>query len=247
MGSYFKNPRFLKVFCFFRIGISKKVGKEMEETGVEWLCPKCKSETTKKSKRPWTRAYSTSKCEQNFEMNKNVEKKLNGNETIEIPDSDLYDSEEWDSSNEDEKNDKTKINVENFNGTIEIPDADLYDSEEWDSSNADENLNTTIDLVSSEFSFNEQTATPKSRALLSSFGTDDYAKKHNDDENYVQQNHTNRFPPKKMGKEKLQTDEEDLQEGVEVIEDEVDDGYQKAEQNTVSIERFTYWVRNFVK
>ena len=194
-----------------------------------------------------SRAYSTSKCEQNFDLNKSVEKTLNGNETIEIPDSDLYDSEEWDSSNEDEKNDKSKINVENFNGTIEIPDADLYDSEEWDSSNADENLNTTINLVSSEFSFNEQTATPKSRALLSSFGTDDYAKKHNDDENYVQQNHTNRFPPKKMGKEKLQTDEEDLQEGVEVIEDEVDDGYQKAEQNTVSIERFTYWVRNFVK
>ena len=56
------------------------------------------------------------------------------------------------------------------------------------------------------------------------------------------------FPPNKMGKEKLQTDEEVDQDGVEVIEDEVDDGYQKAEQNTVSIERFsTYWVRNFVK
>ena len=113
MGSYFKNPRFLKVFCFFRIGISKKVGKEMEETGVEWLCPKCKSETTKKSKRPWTRSDSTSKCEQNFDLNKSVEKTLNGNETIEISDSDLYDSEEWDSSNEDENNEKTKINEEN--------------------------------------------------------------------------------------------------------------------------------------
>ena len=28
----------------------------MEETGVEWLCPKCKSETNKKSKRPWTKS-----------------------------------------------------------------------------------------------------------------------------------------------------------------------------------------------
>ena len=151
------------------IGISMKVGKEMEETGVEWFCPKCKSkeentsqlaQTTKS--RPWTRrraSLTSSKSNQNFDLNKNPETTLNigGDEA-------------------------TKIDVENLDGTLEIPDSD----DELDSSSNEEdaNLNKTINLVSS---------------------TDDDAKKHNDDENYVQLNHINKFPSKKMGKEKLQT------------------------------------------